>query len=106
MDLLSICKFGTKFATKFDTNFGRAYLLLICIFGTKFSMPSAQVWYQWKREVHNVNAQAYEDCGQIWCNVMLCYLLPICEFGTLFFFFFDMSTQEGDGGFELVTSVS
>lgn len=37
-----------------------------CRFGTKFGMPSAQVWYQRKREVHNVNAQAYKDCGQIW----------------------------------------
>jgi len=36
-----ICKFGTKFATKFDNNFGRAYLLPICRFG----MPSVQIWY-------------------------------------------------------------
>ncbi len=48
------CKFGTKFATKFGT-----YLLPLCRFGTK-------IWYKRKREVHNVNAQAYEDCGQIW----------------------------------------
>jgi hypothetical protein len=28
--------------------------------------------------------QTYEDCGQIWYHVMLCYLLPICKFGTKF----------------------
>jgi hypothetical protein len=58
-------KFDTKFGTKFDANFGRAYLLPICRFGTNFGMPSAKVWYQRKREVHNVNAQAYDNCGKI-----------------------------------------
>jgi hypothetical protein len=29
-----------------------------------------------------------------------------CDMAILFFFFFDMSAQEGEGGFELVTSAS
>jgi len=38
-------------------------------------------------------------------NVIIFLLLGL-KFVPLFFFFFDMSTQEGEGGFELVTSAS